>query len=215
MEQRFMNEVKEGKYRAAILTLRYLENNVSHLMRIGTTIENERVGAGIVRTLVRIAALNAGLPALTIDLLSTENTVAVKNAKSLEEILKAKENMVITFCKHINKLHNERYSNLVLMAIYYIHHQLHQEITITEMAHELDVSPNYLSTRFRKETGHTPIKYIKKERLQKAVQLLTTTTISVQNIGNCVGISDSNYFIKVFKSEYGLTPLQYRKYYHL
>lgn len=215
MEQRFMNEVKEGKYRAAILTLRQLQNDVSHLMRIGTTIENERVSAGIVRTLVRIAAVNAGLPAFTIDLLSSENTIAVKNAKSLEEILKSKENMVITFCKQIKKLHNERYSNLILMAIYYINHQLHQDITIAEIAQELEVSPNYLSTRFRKETGHSPIEYIKKERLLKATQLLTTTTLSVQNIGNCIGISDSNYFIKVFKSEYGLTPLQYRKYYHL
>lgn len=215
MEQRFMNEVKEGKYRAAILTLRQLQNDVSHLIRIGTTIENERVSAGIVRTLVRIAAVNAGLPAFTIDLLSSENTIVVKNAKTVDEISKAKEDMVITFCKQINKLHNDRYSNLILMAIYYINHQFHQDITIKEIAQELEVSPNYLSTRFRKETGHTPTEYIKKERLLKATQLLTTTTLSVQNIGNCIGISDSNYFIKVFKSEYGLTPLQYRKYNHL
>lgn len=215
MEQRFLNEVKEGKYRAAILTLRQLENDVSHLMRIGTTIENERVSAGIVRTLVRIAAVNAGLPAITIDLLSTENTIAVKNAKTLEKISRAKENMVSKFCKEINKLNNEKYSNLIIMAIYYINSKFHEEITIAEIAQELDVSPNYLSTRFRKETGLTPTEYIKKERLLKATQLLTTTTLSIQDIGHCIGIHDSNYFIKVFKSVYGITPLQYRKYNHL
>ncbi|MBS6645237.1 MAG: helix-turn-helix transcriptional regulator [Clostridiaceae bacterium] len=215
LEQRFMYDIEHGNYHAAILNLRNMQRDVAFLKEIGTTLENERIGAAIVRTMARIAAMHAGLPSSTIDLLSRNNTVAIFNAKNVEDIFKEKEKMVNEFCREIRSHKNHQYSNLVLSAIYYIEHQYAHHFTVEEMAAELSVSTNYLISAFRRETGSTPGNYIRKIRLSQAARLLSTTDLSIQDIGTMAGIPDANYFIKLFKREYKATPNQYRKYHRL
>ena len=53
--------------------------------------------------------------------------------------------------------------------------------------------------------------YIRMRRLKRARRLLLDTDFSVSRIASMVGIPDTNYFIRNFKRNYGLTPLQYRK----
>ena len=211
LEQRFMYDMEHGNSHAAILNLRNMQRDVAFLKRIGTTLENERIGAAIVRTMARVAAMRAGLPAATIDLLSKENTIATFNAKSVEDIYKEKEKMVNRFCCEISSHMEQSYSNLILTAIHYIEHQYAQNITVTQIADELNVSTNHLISTFKKETGQTPGSYIQQLRLQQAARLLSTTDLTVQNISTMVGISDTNYFIKIFRREYSSTPNQYRK----
>ncbi len=93
LERRFMNDVENGNFHAAILNLRNMQRDVAFLKEIGTTLENERIGAAIVRTMVRISAMCVGLPAAVIDLVSIQNTNATRNAKSVDEILR--ENQAI------------------------------------------------------------------------------------------------------------------------
>lgn len=49
------------------------------------------------------------------------------------------------------------------------------------------------------------------ERTKKAAGLLSTTKHSIQDISTYVGYLDNNYFVKVFKSQYDMTPSDYRK----
>lgn len=211
IEQRFMYDMEHGNSHAAILNLRNMQRDVAFLKRIGTTLENERIGAAIVRTMARIAAMRAGLPAAAIDLLSKESTIATFNAKSVDDIYKEKEKMVNRFCREITFHIEHRYSNLVLAAVHYIEHQYSQNITVTQIADELNVSTNHLISVFKKETGQTPGSYIQRLRLKEAARLLSNTDLTVQNISTMVGISDTNYFIKIFRREYCSTPSQYRK----
>lgn len=215
LEQRFLYDIEHGNSHAAILNLRNMQQDVAFLKAIGTTLENERIGAAIVRTMVRIAAMRAGLPAATIDLLSRENTVQTFHAKSVEEIYQEKEKMVAKFCREIRSHQDKNYSNLILSTMYYVEHHYSQNITVTQIADELNVSTNHLIARFRKETGSTPGNYIQQTRLKQAARLLSNTDLNVQNISNMVGIPDTNYFIKLFKREYDMTPIRYRKYYRL
>lgn len=215
LEQRFMDNIKKGNSRAAILNLRNMQQDVAHLKRMGTTLENERIGAAIVRTMIRIAALDVGLPAIIIDSLSNKNTVATIKASSIEEIYLAKESLIRDFCKEIH-LHNQHlYSHLTQSAIYYINHQLMQNLSITQLAEVLDVTPNYLITKFRQETGVTPVAYINKIKMQQAANLLCQTNLPIQEISNLVGVSDANYFVKLFKREYQKTPKNYREHHKL
>lgn len=215
IEQRFMYDMEHGNSHAAILNLRNMQRDVAFLKRIGTTLENERIGAAIVRTMVRIAAMHAGLPAATIDLLSKESTIATFNTKSVEDIYQEKEKMVRRFCREITSHMEHRYSNLILTAIHYIEHQYAETITVSQIADELSVSVNHLISTFKKETGQTPGSYIHKIRIEQATRLLMNTDLTVQNISTMVGITDTNYFIKIFKRKYHLTPNQYRKSYRL
>lgn len=210
-EQRFMLNIEKGNARSAILDLHNMQADVQYLKRIGTTLENEKIGAAITRTTVRIAALKAGLPIIIIDQLSSNNTIAIKNASTVDEILKAKEQMIRDFCSAILDCKNEKYSALVQSIIYFIEHRYYTDINLDELSSELDLSKNYLISSFRKETGITPIAYLRKVRLKQATVLLYGTNYSIQEISESVGIPDANYFIKLFKKEYGVTPYAYRK----
>lgn len=212
-EQHFIQAIENGNSRSAIFNLHNMQMDVAYLKRIGTTLENERIGAAITRTTVRLAALRAGLPAIVVDRLSSQNTAVTHNAKSVEEILAAKEKMIREFCHAIHHYKDEKYSFLVQSALYFFDHQYYKDIKLKELADELNVSLNHLISVFRKETGITPNFYLQKSRMKQATNLLSSTDMTMQEISNSVGISDANYFIKVFKKYYGETPTNYRKRY--
>lgn len=211
IEKSFMQSIEVGDTENAILYLRHQQREFQSFKRLGTTLENERIAAAIVRTMVRIAAMNAGLPALSIDLLSRDNTIASRNAKNIDEIYTAKEKMVADFCKEINNHKNQKYNNLISSIIYYMEHEFDENITVSQLAKEFHITPNYLTNLFHKETGQSPTEYLRKIRTKHACELLVTTNMSIQKISEKVGIVDSNYFIKLFKKDFNLTPSEYRK----
>lgn len=212
IEQQLISDIESGNAHAAILNLRKLQRDVDFLKKMGTTLENERVGAAIVRTMLRMSALRVGLSAPTIDLLSRKNTVATINATTVEEIYQEKENMIRQFCREIRSHQHQQYSNLVLSVMRYIEHQYAEDLSIQQIADELNVNVNHLTSVFRHETGCTPNAYIRQVRTKKAAHLLVSTDLSIQDISNRVGVLDANYFIKLFKKEYAMTPSEYRKY---
>lgn len=84
-------------------------------------------------------------------------------------------------------------------------------ITREEIANALQVSDDYVSRVFRKETGMTPWQFLNRYRILQAQKLLLAGDRSVTEVGAQVGFSDPAYFIRVFHRETGKSPQQYRK----
>ena len=82
---------------------------------------------------------------------------------------------------------------------------------ITLLANLMGVSRSVIFRKIKSTTGHPPSEYIKKVRTKKAAKMLTTTDKNITEIAIEVGITDPNYFSKVFKSHYGKTPSVYRR----
>jgi signal transduction histidine kinase/AraC-like DNA-binding protein len=80
-----------------------------------------------------------------------------------------------------------------------------------EISGALQVSPNYLSRVFRRDTGLTPWQYLNQYRTAQAQKLLRETDLSVTEVAQRVGFNDPAYFVRVFHKETGKAPLQYRK----
>lgn len=78
------------------------------------------------------------------------------------------------------------------------------------LARQVNLSPSRLRHLFKNETGKTPAQYLKCRRLQQAALLLKTTFLSVKEIANQVGISNTSHFVKEFKKVYGVAPTSYR-----
>ncbi len=210
IEQRFFENIKNGNVRASIMNLHKMEESVANLKRIGTTIENERVGAAINRTTVRLAAMHAGLPPVIIDQLANTALLEVISLKNVEDIHTAKEKMIISICKAIQRMKAEKYSVLIQSTLYYLENKYSTDISLDDLCIELNISKNYLISTFKKEVGTTPNAYLTKVRLDQAAFLLTTKNIPISDISEEVGISDPNYFVKLFKKEFGVTPTYYR-----
>lgn len=84
-------------------------------------------------------------------------------------------------------------------------------ISLQILAEKQGITPEYLATVFKKETGKTLMEYVRDKRMQRALYLLNTTNLQIQTIAMHCGIMDVQYFSKVFKKETGKTPKEYRK----
>jgi two-component system response regulator YesN len=95
----------------------------------------------------------------------------------------------------------------------YIQSHLGEKLTLTRIAGEFYMSRNYLCTFFRKHLGLTFVDYLTAERV-KRVKALLATPLSLAEIAEKTGFSDTPYFIKVFKKIEGVAPGAYRRSLH-
>jgi AraC-like DNA-binding protein len=89
----------------------------------------------------------------------------------------------------------------------------HYDTTITReaIADAMQVSVDYVSRIFRKETGMTPWQFLNRYRIVQAQKLLLSTDYNITEISALVGFNDPAYFVRVFHRESGKSPQQYRK----
>ncbi|WP_372782446.1 GlxA family transcriptional regulator [Litorivivens sp.] len=88
---------------------------------------------------------------------------------------------------------------------------LHQPIALPDLAVESGLSTRSLSRRFKRATGQSPLDYLNTLRLRAARELLQQSNLAVGEIAQTVGIGDPNYFSRLFRREYGETPVNYRR----
>lgn len=110
-----------------------------------------------------------------------------------------------------------QFSQITSVGISYIPHVLnyiqqnYRTVTVEELAKHFSVSTSWISRVFRKNARMTLVDTIQQVRVQKACELLQSTTLSVQEIAELVGYQDVTYFIRMFKKREQVTLLQYRK----
>lgn len=211
IENEFIQMVQRGRPQAAIKVW----NKMEHLSEgMSFTSKDSKImiaSATVLRTLTRKAAENAGVHPTIIDSISQTYAQRTYAMTSNVELKKMLGDMVFEYSELVRITLAENFSPLVRKAADYIKLHLSHNIQLLELADVVGVSTAYLSRIFKKETKLSVSQYIAKKRCEKAAELLQTTDISVQEISNYVGYLDNNYFVKVFKSQYGMVPSAYRK----
>ena len=96
-------------------------------------------------------------------------------------------------------------------ALKYINLHYQHSITLSEVAKICNLTPTYLSRKFRNVTGDTFKQYLTKIRLQQARQALITTDDTITKIAMDCGFESSNYFKDTFRKNVGLSPRDFRK----
>lgn len=110
--------------------------------------------------------------------------------------------------KVYDSLDKQSYPCAVTKCIHYINKNLHNKITVTDLANECGLTPDYLSALFKKHT-HTNISaYIMKCKLEASKALLNGK-YNYSSIGYYLSFASESHFINRFKKEYGITPRQY------
>jgi AraC-like DNA-binding protein len=85
-------------------------------------------------------------------------------------------------------------------------------ITLKELSQDLDINPAYLSREFSKHFDNLSFgEYIRKQRIEKAIEYLNTSTFSLTKIAYLTGFSDQSHFTRIFKKHTGKNPSDYRK----
>ncbi|SFJ48597.1 two-component system, response regulator YesN [Paenibacillus sp. UNC496MF] len=86
-----------------------------------------------------------------------------------------------------------------------------KEITVNMLADHVHLTPTYLSSLFRKETGKTISEYIAEVRIARSADLLMEPQSKLYEVADLSGYNDANYFAKAFKKITGMTPTQFRR----
>jgi AraC-like DNA-binding protein len=92
-----------------------------------------------------------------------------------------------------------------------IEHGYARHWTLSDILSIAHMSRSTLMRVFRKATGQTPIEYLVRLRIQKAMELLRHTDWTITRIALEAGFNDSNYFTRQFRRANNQSPSQYRR----
>ena len=99
----------------------------------------------------------------------------------------------------------------VLRILQFVEKNYASDISMEQLAIVVGLNPDYMSRRFKATMGMSPSEYIRKFRVAKAMELLSSTDMTVAGIASACGFSDVCLFSRVFKGVTGVTPVEFRK----
>lgn len=220
-------------YDIQVIEKRYLsENKLMEAVRYGRTHEAERLLRGfsqaaveqraseptrnarnyliILNTLMRKSVEQGNVHPFHIDKLSSKFARKIENIGSWSDVGPLCREMAKKYCALVNEQSLQSYSPIVKQVITKVDYDLTADLSLRAIAEDVGANASYLSSVFKKETGRTLTDFVNSRRVEKAVFLLQATNMPVATIGQHCGITDSNYFTKIFKKHTGKTPKEYR-----
>ncbi|AXX91658.1 hypothetical protein CPU12_04510 [Malaciobacter molluscorum LMG 25693] len=99
----------------------------------------------------------------------------------------------------------------IKQSVIWMKENIHKQISIKDVANEINLTLKTFNRRFKKSLNTTAIKYLQDLRVEKAKELLISTNKSFAQITFEVGYFDENSFRKLFKSRTSINPMDYRK----
>lgn len=89
------------------------------------------------------------------------------------------------------------------------------EISVNDLSKLFNIPYHILNNKVKQLLDLTPIEYIREFRMQKAAELIRTTSFSIKEITYQVGINDQRYFSRCFRERFGVSPTQYKDEFHV
>lgn len=93
-------------------------------------------------------------------------------------------------------------------------HYTEKDFSLNRLADEMQLNPNYLSTRFKKEVGIGFVRYVNRLRVRQAQELLRDMRYRTNEVADLVGFENPRYFTRIFKEMTGVVPSEYRSRLH-
>ncbi len=120
---------------------------------------------------------------------------------------------MVTLYRSESKYHLQKstYHDAVLKALEVIQQQFDQSLDLTYLAAISHVSPEYLIRLFREQVGVTPIRYLWKFRVDRVVEYLVHTGLSLKEISAKTGFQNTFHLSRMITQETGLPPSEIRK----
>ncbi len=161
-------------------------------------------------SLLRKAAEQAGVHPIHIDSFSNQNIRQIEQLSSLEECRGFQRRLALGYCRLVKRYSLKGCSLPVQKAVTYITTDLSADLSLKALAGQLNMTPSYLSSLFKKEMGVTLTDYVNQQRMAHAQHLLLDTSLPIKSIAQQCGIADLNYFMRLFKRMAGVTPKAFR-----
>ena len=146
---------------------------------------------------------------LSDDLIKLFNELPIINEKKMRSSLNIL--VALTSIEYMKEYIKEIQNSLKTKLINYIDRNLCENLSVDILCETMNVSKRELYSLCSQNYRCTPAELVRERRLYKATVLLTTTKTRINKIAYECGIGDYNYFSKLFRTSYGVSPRVYRK----
>jgi two-component system response regulator YesN len=112
-------------------------------------------------------------------------------------------------CAYIESVEIRGRNPLVAGVKRYVRENYASHLSLAEISSRFDVSPNHLSTVFKKYAGIGFAEYVAEVKIEKAKELIASGRYKMFQVAQLVGFEDAFYFSKVFKRVTGMSPREF------
>lgn len=102
-------------------------------------------------------------------------------------------------------------NGVTLETIHFLETHYEDRAVLGRFCREFHYSQQYVSRKFKQETGLTALEYLQKIRIEKSCELLAGSDLSVQEIARHVGYDDAKFFQQLFHRMVKMSPREYRR----
>lgn len=127
-------------------------------------------------------------------------------------VLMSYAELLILIYRYLNEVYLPVCTNASLIkAIGYMRHNYQLNLTIQDVAESTGIGERYLRKLFTQHLHLSPLDYLNQLRINKAVELLRNTRLSVKEISFQCGFQSPQYFSRIFKQQMGISPREVTK----
>lgn len=121
------------------------------------------------------------------------------------------ESLIFQMLTQLQRSYDNSQSNSILFAKAYIDQYYMTNINLDKLAKQSGYCTDYFRIQYKEIAGSSPKAYILQKRLNLAIQQISTSDLSLNNIATNCGFSEYNQFVAFFKKHIGVSPSEYRK----
>jgi AraC-like DNA-binding protein len=211
-EDALLDAIKAGDTKRALLGVA----NLSYYhtpKRTDEKIRNVKDYMLTLNTLARKTVQSSTVHPIHIHAVSTGFVQRIEAAK-YAELGSIFEAMIRSYCALVQTHSLGKFSLVVRNVINFVEFNLKEPLTLSLLARQFNIGASNLSHHITREMGMTLTEYVNRKRLEYARFLLGSSGMYIHEIAEECGFQDDNYFIRLFKREYGKTPRDYQKSLH-
>ncbi|MDU7147828.1 MAG: response regulator [Clostridium sp.] len=100
---------------------------------------------------------------------------------------------------------------IIRQACQYVVKNIDNDVSLSHVSNELNISKNYFCALFKNETGENFLTFVTRTKMERAKILLKNDNMKVYEVCDYLGYNDTTYFTRIFKKYSNMTPYEYKK----
>lgn len=208
LEQDILSAVREGRA-DALKRLSY--PGVLYQFRTKDPLREVKNNIIIFISLCARAAVEGGVSLQVAKEMEEDYIFRAEECNIIADLAKLNHEMVQDFSEHVAQCReNPGISDTIQSCCNYIRHHYMEPLELSDISSALGYTDYYLSRKFHKEMGIHISDYINEVRLGHAKVLLSVSNLTLESISERLQYNSRNYFSKVFRKHFGISPSEYR-----
>lgn len=134
-----------------------------------------------------------------------------KKYSTNEVIIKDFEEIIVELLNLFGNFKIGYKGGIIRQACQYVVKNIDDDVSLSHVAQELNISKNYFCALFKNETGENFLSFVTRTKMERAKILLKNDNMKVYEVCDYLGYNDTTYFTRIFKKYSNMTPYEYKK----